>query len=473
MFYTMSNFLRKFLAMILPFFVVMSLSAQAVVTGQTAPEVVKLMGTGWNLGNTLDATGKKDVSSETYWGNPKTTQEMITEVKKAGFNTVRIPVSWGGHASQSGDVRFKIDEQWIARVKEVVDYCYNNKMFVILNIHHDTNKSYYYPTSSYKEQSETFVREIWTQVAAAFADYDQHLIFETLNEPRLVGTDYEWWFDVNNIPASVKEAIEIINDLNQIAVDAIRDNGSDFNKERVIICPGYGASVDGCQNKLFHLPSDKGGAPNRIAVSVHAYAPSALCLGDMSTTKFTSNMKWDIEWHFRTLNELYKSNDIAVVMGETSVSNKNNLSDRLKWVDAFYGYSKSFGIPCVLWDNNAYVNSSNAGEAHGYLNRKGLTWYEDGKAVVDRIMNVLGIRDTMGVGDVEADLEVYVTFADDNMYVNNDDQIVKVTLYGLGGSVVFETNKGGSYNLGYLNKGVYVICVDTQNGRIVRKIMNQ
>jgi hypothetical protein len=127
----------------------------------------------------------------------------------------------------------------------------------------------------------------------------------------------------------------------------------------------------------------------------------------------------------------------------------------------------------VLWDNNAYVNSSNAGEAHGYLNRKGLTWYEDGKAVVDRIMNVLGIRDTMGVGDVEADLEVYVTFADDNMYVNNDDQIVKVTLYGLGGSVVFETNKGGSYNLGYLNKGVYVICVDTQNGRIVRKIMNQ
>jgi hypothetical protein len=77
------------------------------------------------------------------------------------------------------------------------------------------------------------------------------------------------------------------------------------------------------------------------------------------------------------------------------------------------------------------------------------------------------------VGDVEADLDVYVTFADDNMYVNNDDQIVKVTLYGLGGSVVFETNKGGSYNLGYLNKGVYVICVDTQNGRIVRKIMNQ
>ena len=113
------------------------------IKGNTATQLVDKIGTGWNLGNTLDATGNgNSIYSETSWGNPTTTKAMIDAVKAQGFNTVRIPVSWGNHTS--GD-NFTIDSEWLARVKEVVNYCIDNDMYVILNIHHDTSTQYYYP----------------------------------------------------------------------------------------------------------------------------------------------------------------------------------------------------------------------------------------------------------------------------------------------------------------------------------------
>jgi aryl-phospho-beta-D-glucosidase BglC (GH1 family) len=175
------------------------------------------------LGNTLDATGGgNSLSSETSWGNPKTTKAMIDAVKKQGFKTVRIPVSWGNHTTGTN---FTINADWLKRVKEVVDYCISNDMYVILNIHHDTSTKYYYPSSTYKTQSVKFVKSIWTQVAKYFKDYDQHLIFETLNEPRLVGTSDEWSFDVNYPNDNILDSINVINTLNQTAVDAIRAGG--------------------------------------------------------------------------------------------------------------------------------------------------------------------------------------------------------------------------------------------------------
>lgn len=113
--------------------------------------ILEDMGLGWNLGNSLDATGGSGLDTETSWSNPKTTQALIDKVKSLGFNTVRVPVSWGKHVS--GD-NYTIDSAWLARVKEVVDYCYKNDMYVILNIHHDTKSSEsasgagYYPRSS-------------------------------------------------------------------------------------------------------------------------------------------------------------------------------------------------------------------------------------------------------------------------------------------------------------------------------------
>ena len=470
----MSKITRKIAAVAFLFFAALGVSAQSeVLTGKTAPEIIRMMGTGWNLGNSLDATNGSGLGTETSWGNPKTTQSMIDEVKRAGFNTVRIPVSWGMHTSASGGFRYKIDDEWIARVKEVVGYCLKNDMFVILNIHHDNNTTYFFPSYQYLEQSETYVREIWTQVAAAFADYDQHLIFETLNEPRLVGTAEEWTLEIDNVTDNVRNAIGIINNLNQIAADAIRDNGSAYNKERMIMSPGYGATINGSRINLFKLPADKGGAANRIALSIHIYAPVDLCLGDMSVTSFQENpMKYDIEWHFKTLNELYMSKGTAVVIGETSVSNKNNLNDRLKWAECFYGYSKIYGIPCVLWDNNIYAN--NGGEAHGYLNRAAQSGYQDGKAVVDRIMSVLGITPgTTGVGSANASLDVDLSVANDVLQVESGCAVERISLFDISGNCVLEAQNCSSCSVSALNKGVYIVRIDTNIGSSVRKIVKK
>ena len=352
-------------------------ASAAVLSGNTANQITAQMGTGWNLGNTLDATGY-GLGSETYWGNPTTTKAMIDAVKKQGFNTVRIPVSWGNHTS--GD-NYTIDSQWMNRVKEVVDYCIDNNMYVILNIHHDNSTSYYYPSSTYKTQSVKFVKAIWTQVAKAFKDYDQHLIFETLNEPRLSNTSDEWWFNVNSPNSNVLDSIKVINTLNQTAVDAIRASGGN-NSDRCIMVPGYCASIDGCTTSAFSMPKDT--ASNRLIVSVHAYTPYNFALNGNGTDTFSDNLKSEVDYLFNTIKSKFTDKGTPVVIGETSASNKGNSAERIKWAKYFFSKAKACGVPCVLWDNNVY-DGSNKGECHGHLNRSTLQWYD--KDFVDTVIS--------------------------------------------------------------------------------------
>ena len=136
-----------------------AMSASAEDKTPTKQEIVKAMGAGWNLGNTLDATGK-GLGSDEVWGNPKTTQEMIDFVKDQGFTTIRIPITWGRHM----DSNYQIDRDWMNRVKEVVDYAYNDGLYVIINIHHDNDipkktsdknavgNNFFYPSTEYEAQ---------------------------------------------------------------------------------------------------------------------------------------------------------------------------------------------------------------------------------------------------------------------------------------------------------------------------------
>ena len=361
--------------------------------------ILEDMGLGWNLGNSLDATGGSGLDTETSWSNPKTTQALIDKVKSLGFNTVRVPVSWGKHVS---DDNYTIDSAWLARVKEVVDYCYKNDMYVILNIHHDTKSSAsasgagYYPRSSAYSSSEEFVTSVWSQVAEYFKDYDYHLIFETLNEPRLIGTDYEWWFNKWSIPSEVKDAIECINKLNQKAVDTIRNTGSN-NRGRLIMCPGYDASIDGATVSGFKLPTDISGNKNRIALSVHAYSPYnfAMNVGSGSTSTYTSSIKNELQDLFSTLKSNFRDKSIPVVIGEFSSTDKNNTDERVKWATDYTALAKKNNIPCVLWDNNAFAvyNGSNIvlnSEYHGYINRKDNTVTSPAKDVIEALMKPYG-----------------------------------------------------------------------------------
>ena len=361
--------------------------------------ILEDMGLGWNLGNSLDATGGSGLDTETSWSNPKTTQALIDKVKSLGFNTVRVPVSWGKHVS--GD-NYTIDSAWLARVKEVVDYCYKNDMYVILNIHHDTKSSAsasgagYYPRSSAYSSSEKFVTSVWSQMAEYFKDYDYHLIFETLNEPRLIGTGYEWWFNKWSIPSEVKDAIDCINRLNQKAVDTIRNTGSN-NKGRLIMCPGYDASIDGATVSGFKLPTDISGNKNRIAVSVHAYSPYnfAMNVGSGSTSTYTSSIKSELRDLFSTLKSNFRDKGIPVVIGEFGSTDKNNTAERVKWATDYTALAKKNNIPCVLWDNNAFAvyNGSSIvlnSEYHGYINRKNNTVTSPAKDVIEALMKPYG-----------------------------------------------------------------------------------
>lgn len=361
--------------------------------------ILEDMGLGWNLGNSLDATGGSGLNTETSWSNPKTTKALIDKVKSLGFNTVRVPVSWGKHVS--GD-NYTIDSAWLARVKEVVDYCYKNDMYVILNIHHDTKSSAsasgagYYPRSSAYSSSEKFVTSVWSQAAEYFKDYDYHLIFETLNEPRLIGTGYEWWFNKWSIPSEVKDAIDCINRLNQKAVDTIRNTGSN-NKGRLIMCPGYDASIDGATVSGFKLPTDISGNKNRIAVSVHAYSPYnfAMNVGSGSTSTYTSSIKSELRDLFSTLKSNFRDKGIPVVIGEFGSTDKNNTAERVKWATDYTALAKKNNIPCVLWDNNAFAvyNGSSIvlnSEYHGYINRKNNTVTSPAKDVIEALMKPYG-----------------------------------------------------------------------------------
>ncbi len=330
---------------------------------QTAMEYVSNIKIGWNLGNTLDALSdyaKSTYDFETAWGCPYTTKAMIDAVKKAGFNTVRVPVSWG----QKMDSNYKINDDWMNRVQEVVDYVIDNDMYCILNIHHDNdiaNHPYFYPDSEHLAQSEKFVTSVWTQISDRFKDYNDHLIFETLNEPRLIGHTNEWWIDSSN--ADCIDAMKCINTLNADALKTIRSSGSN-NEKRFVMMPTYSASPDVANLNGMELPNDE-----HLIVSIHAYRPYNFALANDDTQTDKWNQATDASQVTDFLNAVksrFLSKGIPVIIGEFGAMNRNNEQARAEWAEFYVKTADSYGIPCVWWDNNAFNGS---GENFGLLNR--------------------------------------------------------------------------------------------------------
>ncbi len=347
---------------------------------------VSNMKIGWNLGNTFDAYTDEpwfsdELGYESAWNGVITSQEMIDSLIEAGFNTIRIPVSWHDHVS--GD-DFIISDVWLNRVQEVVDYAYHKGMYVILNTHHDVSEDFYYPNSEHLASSKKYIKQIWTQLANRFAEYDEHLLFESMNEPRLVGTTYEWWLDPNN--ETCNDAVKAINSLNQIFVDSVR-NGDGSNNTRYLMIPGYGASPQGALIDVFELPVDI--VQNKLIVSVHAYTPYNFALQGQtesgSTSEFSSDNQNNVYEINQFINQLYSkfiSKGTPIVIGEFGARDKNgNTQDRIDFATYYVAYARAHGITCVWWDNNAF---SGEGENFGLLDRKTVTWkYQE---IVDGLM---------------------------------------------------------------------------------------
>ena len=353
------------------------------ISEKSAVEIVKDMSSlaGWNLGNTMDAfaNGTSGLATETCWGQPKATQAMFKFLAKSGVKTVRIPTSWHNHFV---DEKYTVDPAWMSRVQEIVDWAIGEGLYVILNIHHDNaenaNVKYnggYYPAEESKEESLKFLLSVWTQICINFNNaYDEHLIFETLNEPRLRNTDKEWWLDESDPKCTT--ALNIIMEYNQEILNVIRKSGGN-NSKRLVMVPSYVASPDAALVKAFHLPKDISGNENRLALSVHMYSPYEFAMQDPGTKVFTDAHKKQLADTFSRLNEKFIKAGCPVIIGECGATNKNNPLDRKNWFGYFFTEARKLGIAAILWDNGQWeVNENGPYEEHfGYFDRKGLKWY--------------------------------------------------------------------------------------------------
>ena len=337
--------------------------AEGELTGKTATEIVSMMDKGWNMGNTFDATdGKKDdvYSQETSWGNPRASKELIQGVKAAGFNTIRIPVTW--YRFEDKNNNYAIDEAFMARVTEIVDYAMDEGLFVIINLHHEKWVNDKDIDKNYVEIGKR-LKATWSQIADNFADYDQHLIFEAMNEPRAQGANYEW--------TGNKDCYAAVNYLNDVFVNTIRSNGKGHNGERMLMIPGYAASSS--QNVLdsIEIPNVGGKPAENICISVHCYSPYEFCLTDKQVAfdpKRSADTS-DITRLMSSCKRLFIDNGIPVIIGECGCTNSGNNNDaRLEWFAFFGAQTKAKGIPAIVWDNGA--KGSTGGECHRYIDRK-------------------------------------------------------------------------------------------------------
>ena len=327
----------------------------------TAKDVVSKMNIGWSLGNTLDSTNDTALKTskatvwETAWGNPVTSKELIETVIDRGFNVIRIPVSWNDHILVGSN--YQIVESWMDRVQEVVDYAYDHGAYVILNAHHE---SWYYPYYDNEEKGTEMMQAVWGQIAERFKDYDEHLIFEGMNEPRKIGTAVEW-------TGGDEEGWDMVNKFNKVFVETIR-NSSGNNPYRILMIPAYGAN---CWEGIKHveIPEDSG----KIIVSVHAYEPYNFAL-NTSGTGVWNNDTTNIDNIMKSLDSLFISKGIPVILGEFGAlykSDEGNEEERAAWATYYVSKAKEIGVPCLWWDNGLFEGD---GECFGLIDRETLEW---------------------------------------------------------------------------------------------------
>lgn len=315
---------------------------------KTAFEITGDMDAGWNLGNTLDSIG-----GETNWGNPFTERYMIDAIAKRGFKTLRIPVTWNDNLY--GGNSYLIQPVWMDRVEKIVNYGLDNGMYVIINVHHE---AWVKPTTADKNVTAAHTKAIWSQIATRFKNYNQYLIFETFNEPRShYGTSLEW--------TGTPENYSVINELNSVALAAIRATGGS-NTNRMIMIPGYAASPWNTQTDHLTVPNDA-----MVAISTHGYIPYDFSESENGPKIFSQKEKDLVDYVFNELNKKYISKGVPVVMGEWGTSDKGNTSERIAYAGYYAKKATSINIPTIVWDNNAL-----GGNGHNYrlYDRAGNFW---------------------------------------------------------------------------------------------------
>lgn len=301
----------------------------AMREGLTAMQVSEEMGIGINLGNTMEAYDATDCESESYtwmptvgdntptdyetcWGAVETTKEAIQGMKDCGFNTVRIPVFWGNMMENDGE--YKINEEYIGRVKEIVDYCRSAEVYCVINMHHFDE---FIIRRHTLEECEEIFENVWTQIAEYFKDYSDYLVFEGYNE-YLGGNKFDESGNLTALPED--EAYEWVNTLNQTFVDAVRATGGN-NAERILIVSGYWTNIDKTTSEEFKIPEDT--AEDKLMVSVHYLDNTEYWIKDIGSERWREYY----ESQGDLLKEAFIDKGIPVFMGEvTSIYTEDHMA---------------------------------------------------------------------------------------------------------------------------------------------------
>lgn len=340
----------------------------------TTQEIVNEMGVGINLGNTFESCGVEqgigqwnyNCTFETGWGSPKITKEMIEGYKAEGFSSLRIPVAWS-NTFKKDDNTYTIDPAAMARVKEVAQWAVDSDLYVIINIHWDGG---WWGDSfgTNKEEAMNRYTTMWDQICDGFADFDDHLIFESLNEE---GGSWESHMTQD-------ESYTVLNEVNQAFVDLVRSKGGN-NAERHLLIAGYNTDIDRTCDERFIMPTDP---LNRCAVSVHYYTPAGFALldKDESWAKFRDTWGTDADYNelntqMDKLKKRFIDNGIPVIMGECGMGSQMMLKkegEALKFMLAEIEAMRSRGICPMLWDIN-YTESNKQGNIVYNRNQKKIT----------------------------------------------------------------------------------------------------
>ena len=341
------------------------------------------MGLGWNYGNSLDQAidtskmsdeekAKVNVKyCETSANNLVLTQKNVDTLKQYGFRNVRIPVAWSNLMDISEDkMTYTINEGYLQRVEQVINYCLNDGMYAIVNIHYDGDwwGQFGDADESVRKQAWARFRQIWTQVSNRYRDYSDRLIFESANEELGDRLNDNWVKrDTNNKTGvlTVDEQYETMNKINQDFVNIVRQSGGN-NEKRYLLIAGYSTNIERTCDERFVMPTDpiKENGVSKLSVSVHYYTPWNYCGGSEyhqveggAARLYDWGTDEDIKAMHAELDKMSKFTEqgYGVIIGEYGV--QTTAADGIaNYIYEMGQYALEKGMIPVLWDNGGWFN---------------------------------------------------------------------------------------------------------------------
>lgn len=335
----------KFMSILLAFCIILHpvLTLAEVGGEENMPlKIFESIHVGWNLGNTFDASG-----DETSWGNPVTTKELIQEIARQGFKSIRIPITWRHRMGDAPD--YKIDEGFMKRIHEVVDWALEAGLYVIINMHHDSSWVFNMKTD-YDEVLKRF-KAAWEQISFSFKDYPpDRLMFESINEPRFSD---DWNEDA-------PEYFEMLRVLNTTFYEIVRGSGGN-NRTRFLLLPTLTCSASRRRiEDLYKTITDLN--DKNVIATIHYYGYWPFSVNIAGVTTFNEDTKNDIINTFDRLYDTFIANGIPVIIGEFGLLGFDKSVDtiqqgeKIKFFEFVTYYAREKKLPLMWWDNGQHFD---------------------------------------------------------------------------------------------------------------------